>query len=150
MPALPSLHTLFKKPKRGGCLLKENCSILHSVLQHHTVNLTQCEGWPDEPFYKRITQNAKSFYHSFLYPTNPFGLASNLPAATLRMWTEKKVTLFLRVAKLSQVIICPAQTWQRDDERADRPSEWTKPDLALNQPSPWASSGPGGIWNLPL
>ena len=144
MPVLPPLHTVCKKPEHGGHLLKENCSILHSVLQDHTVNLTQHEGRPVEPFYKRIAQNAKSFYHSFLYPANPlvWHPTFQLP---LREFALKKLTLFLRVAKLSQVIICLAQTSQRDDERAGRPSELTKPDLTLNQPTPQAPSGPGGI-----
>ena len=46
MTVLSPLHALCKKPECSGHLLEDNCSVLHSVLQDHTVNWTQHEGQP--------------------------------------------------------------------------------------------------------
>lgn len=84
MPELPPLPMLCKKPEHDGHLLKENGSVLLFLLQDNTANLTPHYGCPAELFYKRITK-CKIILLLVSLSSKPFGLASNLPAAALRV-----------------------------------------------------------------
>lgn len=57
----------------------------------------------------------------FIQQTLWFGIQHSSCCSESLIW-KKNSTLFLRVVKMSQVIICPVQTWQNNDKRADRPS----------------------------